>query len=44
MNKSLPQLQAPETEAIVLGQFILLDVAARLEGREQTKHIILMQL
>ena len=41
---ALPELEAAHAEAVVLGRAILLDVAARLEGREQPKDVVLVQL
>src|ERR1700689_4071959 len=37
-------MQALDPEAIVLGRFVLLDIAARLERRGQAEDVVLMQL
>ena len=40
LPKPQPQAAAAETEAVVLRRLVLLDVAARLERREQTKDVV----
>src|SRR5262249_13787238 len=40
----LPELERPDAEPVVLGRLVLLDVAARLERREQPKNVVLVKL
>ena len=44
LHVGLSELQAADAEPVVLGRLVLLDVAARLERREQTKDVVLVQL
>src|SRR5258708_31635034 len=44
MNVTASEVQAFDAEAIIFGGFVLFDVTARLERREQTKDVVLMQL
>jgi hypothetical protein len=44
MDITVAQMQALDPETVVLGRFVLFDIAARLERGEQPKDVILMQL
>jgi hypothetical protein len=40
----LPHLKSLHTKTIVLGLFVLIDVATQLKGGEETEHVVLVQL
>ena len=44
MDVTATEVQALDAEAIILGGFVLFDVTARFEGREQSEDVVLMQL
>ena len=44
INIAASQVQALDSQAIVLGRPVLFDIAARLQRGEQTKDVVLMQL
>jgi hypothetical protein len=44
MDVTASEVEAFDAEAIIFGGFVLLDVTARLERREQSKDVVLMQL
>ena len=44
LDVRLSELQAADAEPVVLGRLVLLDVAARLERREQAEDVVLVQL
>jgi hypothetical protein len=44
MDVSASEMQAFDPEPVVLGRFVLFDVAARFERCEQTKDVVLVQL
>jgi len=44
LHVGLAELQAADAEAVVLGRAVLLDVAARLERREEAKDVVLVEL
>ena len=44
MDVTASEVQAFDAEAIIFGGFVLLDVTARFERREQSKDVVLMQL
>jgi len=41
---TVTDLQAADAESVVLGRLVLLDVAARLERREEPKYVVLVEL
>ena len=44
MDVAASEMQALDAEAIILGGFVLFDIAARFERREDSKDVVLMQL
>ena len=44
MDVTATEVQALDAEAVIFGGFVLLDVTARLERREQSKDVVFMQL
>ena len=44
MNVTASEVQALDAEAIIFGSFVLFDVTARFERREQSEDVVLMQL
>src|SRR5579862_9181841 len=44
MDVTTAEVQALDAEAVIFGGFVLLDVTARFERREQTKDVVLMEL
>jgi len=44
MDVSASEMQALDPEPVILGRFVLFDIAARFESREQTKDVVLVQL
>ena len=44
MDVTTAEVEALDAEAIIFGGFVLLDVAARFERREQAEDVVLMQL
>jgi hypothetical protein len=44
MDVTASEVEAFDAEAIILSGFVLLDVTARLERREQSEDVVLMQL
>ena len=44
VNIAASQVQTLDSQAIVFGRPVLFDIAARLEGGEQTEDVVLMQL
>jgi len=44
MDVTASEMQTLDAEAIILGGFVLFDIAARFERREDSKDVVLMQL
>jgi hypothetical protein len=44
MDVSASEMEALDPEPVVLGRFVLFDIAARFERGEQTKDVVLVQL
>ena len=44
LDVAAPEVQTFDAEAIILARLVLLDIAARFEGCEQSENIVLMKL
>jgi len=44
LHEGLSELQAANAQTVILGRAVLLDVAPRLERREEPKDVVLVQL